>query len=110
MEKLLQDLRYAWRGLVLRPGFTGVALLSLALGIGANTAIFTFLDAVFLKPLPVAGISRLVAVFTVSPDIPGYLPVSRLNAPDYRDLGALFSDLALLCPLRSSPPAPARPH
>ena len=110
MEKLLQDLRYAWRGLVLRPGFTGVALLSLALGIGANTAIFTFLDAVFLKPLPVAGISRLVAVFTVSPDIPGYLPVSRLNAADYRDLGGVFSDLALVWPLRSSLSGGGRPE
>src|SRR5258708_35806577 len=110
MEKLLQDLRYAWRGLVLRPGFTAVALLSLALGIGANTAIFTFLDAVFLKPLPVAGISRLVAVFTVSPDIPGYLPVSRLNAADYRDLGGVFSDLALVWPLRSSLSGGGRPE
>ena len=110
MDKLLQDLRYGWRGLVLRPGFTAVALLSLALGIGANTAIFTFLDAVFLRPLPVAGISRLVEVFTVSPDIPGYLPVSRPNAADYRDLGGAFSDLAVVWPLRLSLSAGGRPE
>ncbi len=110
MEKLLQDLRYAWRGLVLRPGFTAVAVLSLALGIGANTAIFTLLNAVFLRPLPLAGISRLVAVFTVSSDIPGYLPVSRLNAVDYRDLGGVFSDLTLVWPLSLSLSGAGRPE
>ncbi len=110
MEKLLQDLRYAWRGLVLRPGFTAVALLSLTLGIGTNTAIFTVLNAVFLRPLPVADMSRLVAVFTVSPDIPGYLPVSRLNAADYRDLGGVFSDLAVVWPVSLSLSAGGRPE
>jgi putative ABC transport system permease protein len=110
MEKFLQDLRYAWRGLVLRPGFTAVAVLSLALGIGANTAIFTLLNAVFLRPLPIAGISRLVAVFTVSSDIPGYLPVSRLNAVDYRDLGGVFSDLTLVWPLSLSLSGAGRPE
>ena len=62
------------------------------------------------RPLPVAGISRLTAVFTVSPDIPGFLPVSRLNAADYRDLGGAFSDLTVIWPLSLSLSGGGRPE
>jgi putative ABC transport system permease protein len=109
-EGILRDVRYACRGLARRPGFTAVALLSLALGIGANTAIFSLLDAVFLRPLPVAGIARLAAVFTVSSDLPGYLPVSRLNGVDYRVLGGVFSDLVLIEDLSLSLAGRSRPE
>ena len=95
MDAILSDVRYAARGLLRRPGFTAVAILSLALGIGANTTLFTFVQAVFLQPLPVADPSRLVALYTVSSDFPGFLPVSRLNFLDYREQTAVFSDLAL---------------
>src|SRR5258708_5785842 len=60
IETLVQDLRYGWRMLRKSPGLTIVAILSLALGIGANTAIFTIIDAVMLKMLPVTNPSELV--------------------------------------------------
>src|SRR5271169_5849861 len=65
METLWQDVRFAVRMLLKNPGFSVIAVLSLALGIGANTAIFTVVNAVLLKSLPVQDISRLVEVDTV---------------------------------------------
>src|SRR5579862_2313417 len=100
MSSFSQDLKYGLRTLARNPGFTAVALLSLALGIGANTAIFTLTDAVFLRPLPVEDPARVVELFTV--DHVTVNPVANLertptsykNFLDYRDQNNVFSGLA----------------
>src|SRR5438128_1495622 len=99
MERWWQDLRYAVRVLVKKPGFTTVAVLSLALGIGANTAIFTVINAVFLHPLAIEDPSRVVEMFTrdnktVQTGNFALTPTSFQNYEDYRDQNQVFSGLA----------------
>ncbi len=99
MDTIWHDIRFAVRVLLRAPGFTLVAALSLALGIGANTTIFTVINAIFLRPLPVEEPSRLVNVYTTDERNKtaeqSFLPTSRLNYLDYRDRNHSFSGLAL---------------
>jgi len=93
MKSLWQDLRYAARMLWKTPGFTAIAVLSLALGIGANTSIFSFVNAVLLRALPIAEPERLVFVFNGSQSDP-YNVSPYPDYVDYRDRNEVFSDLA----------------
>lgn len=93
MDTLLQDLRYAVRTLVKSPGFAAVAILSLALGIGVNTAIFSFVNAVLLRPLPVASPDRLMFVYSGRSDAP-YITASYPDYVDFRDRNEVFTGLA----------------
>ncbi len=67
MSSLLRDVRHSARTLRQSPGFTAVAVLTLAIGIGANTAIFSFVDAMLLKPLPYPDADRIVRVMEKPP-------------------------------------------
>ena len=86
LESLLADIRFAVRWLRRSPGFTLVAVASLAIGIGFNTALFAIVDAVLFKPLPVTAPSRLVDAFTS--DSTGTVEYSTSSYPDYLDLMA----------------------
>src|SRR5260370_39135480 len=94
MRTLLQDVRYAFRTLARTPGFTAVAALSIALGIGANTAIFSVIYAVILKPLPFRDPARLVAAWDTYLPIFPKLGVSPPELAALREQTDLFEQTA----------------
>src|SRR5579871_1765763 len=99
MKTLLQDARFAIRQMAKRPGFTLVVVLTMALGIGANAAIFSVLDAVLLRPLPYPQPERLIKVWTRFTGIGLPNDQNWVSAPEFRDIQQLnhsFSDIAVL--------------
>ena len=101
MNMVLQDLRYGTRMLLKRPGLTLIAVITLALGIGANTAIFSLVNAVLLRPLPVDRPEQLVSLNSVSPTGENNIPT--LSYPNYRDYRDRNEVLAGLLSYRFSP-------
>src|SRR5215218_10068211 len=97
MTTLLQDLRFGMRTLAKRPGFTLVAVLTLALGIGANTAIFSVVNAVLLRPMPFREAERLVIVYETTQSVPRDF-VSVPNMEDYRAGSRSFEGFATFVP------------
>lgn len=95
METLFQDVRYGLRMLRKAPGFTAVALLTLALGIGANTAIFSVLYGVLLRPLPYTDAARLIVLNETTPKV-GLVSVSYPNFLDWRAQADVFSSMAVV--------------
>src|SRR4051794_19946438 len=94
IENLTQDLRYGLRSLGRSPGFTTVIVLTLALAIGANSAIFSVIEGVLLRPLPYRDPDRVVRVFTRNASFPKF-PMNHFDFRDVRSNSKKFESLAL---------------
>jgi predicted permease len=91
VARLALDIRYGWRAYVTTPGSTLIAVTAIALGIGANTALFSYADALFLRPLPVTEPGRLVSLFHAAEKAGGY---SSFSLPDFTELRAQTTALS----------------
>src|ERR687885_2436151 len=100
MERLWQDVRFGFRMLLKKPGFTAVAVLTLALGVGANTAIFSVVNAVLLRPLPFRDPERVVMVWLKGAEAAGgdRVPLSVSDFLDWRAQTRSFERVAFFSP------------
>src|SRR2546429_1409300 len=96
METIFNDIRYGLRSARKRPGFTMVALITLALGIGANTAIFSLINAVLIRPLPFRDPDRLVWTWGNTRNGTNRASVSPLDFLDYRQRNRTFEEFAAM--------------
>jgi hypothetical protein len=94
MQTLWRELRYGARMLAKNPGFSLIAVLTLALGIGANAGIFSLVNAILLRPLPVADPARLVSVSLVKRQGAGLELFSYLDYEDFRDRNEVLAGIA----------------
>jgi hypothetical protein len=94
MTGALQDVRYALRQLRKSPGFTTVAVLTLTLGIGANTAVFSIVESVLLRPLPFQDSARLFAIWATQKDQRDKIGASMPEFQDYKDQSHSFEYIA----------------
>jgi predicted permease len=94
MQTLLQDLRYGARMLRKNPGFTVIAIIVLGVGIGANTAIFSLFNALFLRPLPVKDAHQLVGIYGIRDGRFGEPSLSHADYLDYRGRNTVFGEVA----------------
>ena len=99
LETLLKDVRYALRGMGRQPGFFAVAIASLALGVGVNTAMFSLVDALLLRPLPVAAPEDLVDVFSTGGDGDEYATSSYPDFADVRAQNTVFTEMTGYSPI-----------
>ena len=87
-----RDIKFALRMQLKKPGFTAVAVLTLALGVGANTAIFSLVNAIFIKSLPFGAPDRLVLLFESTKQ--GWYPAAYPNYLDWRQMNRSFEEMA----------------
>ncbi len=109
LEHVFQDVRYGLRSLFRTPAFTIVAVLTLALGLGATTAIFSVVYGVLLRPLPYADPSALVVLHETTPKV-GPVSVSYPNFLDWRDDSRAFAAMAVVCALDADLGGVGRPE
>ena len=95
MDTFLQDLRYSLRRLTKSPAFSAIVVLTLALGIGANTAIFSAVNAILLRPLPYHQPGQLVTIEHIYPSLDLEAPVSAPGFRDYQERGRSFTSMAV---------------
>src|SRR4029079_13382120 len=99
IEDVWQDLRYGARSLRKNPGFTMIALVTLALGIGANTAIFSVVNGVLLKPLPYPDPQKLAMIYsTTAQSKDARIPICDADFVDWRNQNQIFESIAGFAP------------
>src|ERR1700739_1397526 len=114
MRNLLQDLRFGFRMILRNPGFAAVAIIVLALGIGANTAIFSVVNGVILRPLPYPESDQLVRIWHTPPqkNFPGMnrFSVSAANFVDWKNQNHSFENMAMYSFTHADMPGDGHPE